>query len=212
MEGGVDGEGHAIDWALSRGPTLTCPLTCCIAGLGPQPRPSYASPAGRPWRVEVRGCLLHKARILNLLPLTHGTSSSQQLTSPPQWYRALDARITASTADQRLESWRYVALAAPALDAAAQQPPGCLPCQQSAACGPQTPPPPPSASSSVSGTFFLHPPNDTVKVDSRLWSAVASVLRSGHQPPLQQGGKVGGGGHRPGEGRVGAGVIKDWRA
>jgi broad specificity phosphatase PhoE/glycosyltransferase involved in cell wall biosynthesis len=64
-----------------------------------EPLPFTTDEDGCPWRVEVRGCLLHKARLLAARPLTNHVEDGLPALS---WHRSLDASIQA----ERLESLR----------------------------------------------------------------------------------------------------------
>lgn len=56
------------------------------AGSGYNLTASYINPAtGHPWRVEVRGCLLHRSRLMQLLPLSISTAGMAVSTRPHDW-------------------------------------------------------------------------------------------------------------------------------
>lgn len=75
---------------------LTVSLDVCPASLlsglpggnKAQPPLTYCSPEGRPWRVEVRGCMLNRDRLQQQMPLlvaavrSHGNNAH-----PPLWHR-----------------------------------------------------------------------------------------------------------------------------
>lgn len=76
---------------------LTVSLDICPASLlselpggsSAQPPLTFCSPEGRPWRVEVRGCMLHRERLELQIPLlvaavqSHGGDKAR----PPLWHR-----------------------------------------------------------------------------------------------------------------------------